>query len=99
LNEKTSDSTVALPLLTDRHMGTLISLTLWRSANSVRCELIEQQTRQSFEVRLIRGAEVLKFTEVRDTDTAYRVATAWRSEYHPPAPDATQPLEAVRART
>ena len=80
-------------------MGTLISLTLWRSANSVRCELIEQRTHQSFEVRLLRGAEVLKFTEVRDTDTAYRVATAWRSEYHPPAPDATQPLKSSQSQT
>jgi hypothetical protein len=80
-------------------MGFLISLTLWRSANSVRCELVEQRTSRSFEVRLLRGVDVLKLAEVRDTDTAYRVATAWRSEYHAPAPDAEQPLEAARTRT
>jgi heme-degrading monooxygenase HmoA len=80
-------------------MRPLISLTLWRSANGVRCELVEQRVSRSFEVRLLRGVEVLKVAQVSDTDTAYRVATAWRSEHRVLAPIDAQPLKAAQTQT
>jgi len=76
-------------------MGSLISLTLWRSTNGVRCDLVEQRARHSFEVRLLRHAEVLNTELVPDTDTAYRVATQWRSEHRAPMPDGAQPPRAA----
>ena len=76
-------------------MGSLISLTLWRSVNGVRCELVEQKSRRSFEVRLLRHTEVLNTELVPDTDTAYRVATLWRSAHRVPMPDGAQPPRAA----
>ena len=76
-------------------MGSLISLTLWRSSNGVRCELIEQKARRSFEVRLLRDTKVLNTELVPDTDAAYRVATMWRSKHRAPVSAVGEPPNAA----
>ena len=86
---------MAPSLLPISAMGSLISLTLWRSVNGVRCELVEQQSRRAFEVRLVRHMEVLNSQLVPDTDSAYRVATLWRSAHRVPTPDGVQPPRAA----